>query len=265
MTIKNLQVNCFAKETDSSVFENAEMVYNLNPFADTEHGKVPRFLSDALYRSIIYGVNFNRKGKEISIDGKQISRCIELHGLIMQLQILQETAEATDVNIAINIENCGKLGIFLIRQLVSHLPNLQFNFIGFNKFMVEKLNALQPLENPIYYNYLLRPRDENVVAESVTLVGAEIRQPVGKTPTKKVTVEKTSAVIENLKEPIAEEASAIEEVVETVSEEVVEEEKPVKKKATRKTTTKKKVVEEEGTPLNEEELVEAVKKLKTAK
>ena len=136
MTIKNLQVNCFAKESDPSVFENAEMVYHLNPFDETENGKVPRFLSDALYRSIIYGVNFTRKGKEISIDGKQISRCIELHRLIMQLQILQETAEATDVEIAINIENCGKLGIFLIRQLVSHLPEIQFNFIGFNNNLI---------------------------------------------------------------------------------------------------------------------------------
>jgi hypothetical protein len=120
--------------------------------------------------------------------------------LIMQLQILQETAEATTAEIAVNIENCGKLGIFLIRQLVSHLPEVQFNFIGFNKYMVEKLNALQPLENPIYYNYLLRPREEETIVESITLVGAEMRQPVGKTPTKKVTTEKTSAVIENLKE-----------------------------------------------------------------
>lgn len=198
--------------------ETIRFVYD--PFDGCDLGKVPKMLSDSLYRNIVYGVNFTRNGKEIEISGSTVSRTLAMNTLIQKLQVHQEYLDEISGNIEVILVNMRFMNTYLLKQLMNNIK-AEFHFDGFNEFINNELTKIIVNREHDYYVYLLKK--ESKVKSVVTINTFDLPE------------------VETSEPEVVEVTPTTEEVVEEPPVEIPAEEEPTPKKRGRK---KKEVTEE---------------------
>ena len=144
-----LNVNAFygsihAVTTDSVDPDEIVLELDLDPFAGSERGAVPLFLSTPLAPLIRDGFQGKRGSSTITIKGEQISRSLQFYALLETLKTLAVMCKDLDQVIQVNIRKCGRLGNYSLRYLIG-LSNTKVNFIDFPIGWAKKLKDLQPI------------------------------------------------------------------------------------------------------------------------
>lgn len=270
-----LQVNAFFGQiSELPVPEGVEppIAVNLDPFRGVNDGIVPTFLEEPLADAIKNGKDVIRGGNTHHITGVQISRGIQYHALLAQIETLTVINQSVNEGeLVVNISHCGNLGNFAMRFLIG-MPHVKVNFHGFNPKWAKSLHALLPFSRRVKYLdpkvvdeilpledqddsvHLPKPSAAFTPVKSVD-VGvdiddeeeADIAPPAKRTARKKVAVVKAAddedeadiAPLAKKKAP-AKKAATKKTVTKKSEIEVVTEE-PAKKKAPAKKTAVKKV------------------------
>ena len=149
-----LQVNAFFGQINElPVPEGVEppIAVNLDPFRGVNDGIVPTFLEEPLADAIKNGKDVIRGGNTHHITGVQISRGIQYHALLAQIETLTVINQSVNEGeLVVNISHCGNLGNFAMRFLIG-MPHVKVNFHGFNPKWAKSLHALLPFSRRVKY------------------------------------------------------------------------------------------------------------------
>lgn len=272
-----LQVNAFfgpIVELPTPEGVEPPMAVNLDPFRGTNDGLVPTFLEEPLSDLIKYGKDVIRGGNVQHVTGVHISRGIQYHALLAQIETLTVINQSVNEGeLVVNISHCGNLGNFAMRFLIG-MPNVKVHFHNFHPKWAKALRALLPFSRRVKYIdpkvvdeiLPLEEQDDSVhlptpsaaFAEVKTVdVGkdiddedeeeADIAPPAKRTARKKVAVvkaaddEEEADIAPPAKKKAPAKKAATKKAPAKKSEVEVETEEPAKKKAPAKKTAVKKV------------------------